>query len=37
MDDRQNRSEWQSPGRAGLFVDAEFGAYLDNLKITANQ
>jgi len=24
-------------GAPGLFVDAEFGAYLDNLKITANQ
>jgi hypothetical protein len=24
-------------GAAGLFVDAEFGAYLDNLKLTANQ
>jgi hypothetical protein len=24
-------------GAPGLFVDAEFGAYLDNLKLTANQ
>ena len=23
-------------GAPGLFVDAEFGAYLDNLKLTAN-
>ena len=24
-------------GAPGFFVDAEFGAYLDNLKLTANQ
>jgi hypothetical protein len=24
-------------GAPGLFVDAEFGAYIDNLKIAANQ
>ena len=24
-------------GAPGLFVDAEFGAYLDNFKIVANQ
>jgi hypothetical protein len=24
-------------GAPGFFVDAEFGAYLDNLKIAANQ
>jgi hypothetical protein len=24
-------------GAPGLFVDAEFGAYIDNLKLVANQ
>jgi hypothetical protein len=24
-------------GAPGFFVDAEFGAYLDNLKLAANQ
>jgi outer membrane protein assembly factor BamB len=32
IDPRGNRQ-----GAAGFFVDAEFGAYLDNLKIVANQ
>jgi hypothetical protein len=36
VDDRQDRSHWQSPGPPGFFVDAEFGAFLDNLKIYAN-
>ena len=30
VDDRQDRSDRQPAGRAGLFIDAQFGAYLDN-------
>ena len=38
VDDREARSR-SATGRArpGVFADAEFGAYLDNLKLTPNQ
>ena len=37
VDDRPGRSDRQPQGRPGFFADAEFGAYFDNLKVTANQ
>ena len=35
--DRKDDPIGNRQGAPGLFVDAEFGAYLDNLKIAANQ
>ena len=35
--DRPHRSDPQPQGSPGLFADAQFGVYFDNLKVTPNQ